>query len=158
MIAFKTGDMFTSQADAYICPVTTWGYENTGITLRFEKEYPMYLQEYRRLCDKGTIRPRDIHFMALMLDCSHDDNERPYYIISLPIRSIIYGSDKIYKDDVLISMLRMLRNIKHEYHFINSIAFPVLDYPELGLKWQSLKRHIISLVYCDPKIDFEIWG
>lgn len=62
MITFKSGSIFTSQAQCIVNPVNCVGVMGKGLALEFKKRYPDMFSRYHALCNKGEISVGKIAF------------------------------------------------------------------------------------------------
>ncbi len=60
IVFFKSGDLFLEDAQALVNPVNCVGVMGAGLALAFKKKYPRNFQDYKRICDRGELRPGQI--------------------------------------------------------------------------------------------------
>jgi O-acetyl-ADP-ribose deacetylase (regulator of RNase III) len=64
MIEYKTGDIFTSQADVLVNPVNCMGVMGKGLAKEFKRLFLDEYREYKRACDAGAVRPGDVRYYS----------------------------------------------------------------------------------------------
>lgn len=57
MISFKTGNLFTSDAEALVNPVNCVGVMGKGVAALMKKEFPFNFEVYREACKMNELEP-----------------------------------------------------------------------------------------------------
>lgn len=128
VMIFKTGDIFSSKAQALINTVNCEGHLGKGIAYQFKKKYPEMEKEYVEVCKSGKLRPGILHFYQ-----AHDK-----LIINFPTKDKWRAKSKMqYIEDGLLALSQeiVIRDIK-------SIAIPPLGSGNGGLNWHEVKARI----------------
>jgi O-acetyl-ADP-ribose deacetylase (regulator of RNase III)/uncharacterized protein YwgA len=130
MIAYITGNIFESPAQALVNTVNTVGVMGKGIALQFKNEFPKNFRDYAQACKIGTLQIGQLLVV--------EDN------------SLLYGSKKIinfptktdwrkpseypYIEQGLVDLVRIIKEQQ-----ITSIAIPPLGAGNGGLDWHKVK-------------------
>ena len=59
-LEFVTGSIFERDTQLLVCPVNTYGVAGAGLALEFKKRYPSQVDQYRKICRAGMLRPGQI--------------------------------------------------------------------------------------------------
>lgn len=57
MLVYLESDLFTSPAQTLVNPVNSVGIMGKGLARTFKQRYPRMFEEYRRVCEAGSLRP-----------------------------------------------------------------------------------------------------
>lgn len=135
MIKFITGNLFESDADAFVNTVNTEGVMGKGIALQFKKQYPNNYKEYRAKCKKGDFTIGDLLFFE---EANFATGSK--WIINFPTKTTWRKpSEYSYIDNGLDTLVKEIGK-----YTINSIAIPPLGSGNGGLDWQIVKQKIIQ--------------
>jgi O-acetyl-ADP-ribose deacetylase (regulator of RNase III) len=72
------GDLFDQKVEAIVNPVNCVGVMGAGLSLEFRSRWPHMYYEYKRLCDKGDLRPGVIF--------PYVDGNGPMWILNVPTK------------------------------------------------------------------------
>ena len=61
MFKIAQGDMFESGAPILVNPCNCKGVARAGVSLEFKNRWPLSFYEYRSQCEKGYLKPGNIH-------------------------------------------------------------------------------------------------
>lgn len=134
MIHYVTGNLFDSDAEAYVNTVNTVGVMGKGIAFQFKKIFPNNFKIYKDVCDKKEF---DIGQLLVTEDQNIDIGKK--IIINFPTKKHWRSpSEYTYIELGLIELIKTIsaRGIK-------SIAIPPLGSGNGGLKWHKVK-HILE--------------
>lgn len=128
MIRFTNGDMFSVNADILINTVNCVGVMGAGVALAFKERYPSMYIEYKELCNKGLIKPGELHVW-------HNNDK---IIVNFPTKRH-WRNKSLYKD--IESGLVVLN------HFLKTknkgrVALPALGCGHGGLDWNIVSKMI----------------
>ena len=127
MIEYTTGNIFESNAEAYVNPVNCVGVMGKGLALQFKQNYPQMFRSYEIACIHGQVDPGKHHVYCTGI-------KRPAYIINFPTKR--HWRDKSRLIDITYG-LRMLNQVIAK-HDIKSIALPPLGCGLGGLPWNQV--------------------
>lgn len=132
MITYKTGDIFTEEAQAIVNTVNCVGVMGRGIALQFKKRFPENFKAYETACKLKEVVPGKIFVYQTGLLIA------PQYIINFPTKRHWRGASRIEDieaglDDLAEVITRL--NIK-------SIAIPPLGAGLGGLDWNDVRTRI----------------
>ena len=130
MISYVAGSLFESPAQTLVNTVNTVGAMGKGIALTFKQIYPEMFNEYRDLCEKGTLKIGSLHLYRtphkLVLNFPTKEHWRrpskPEYI-ETGLKAFVSNFEKMR---------------------IRSIAFPPLGCGNGELAFQSVVRPIMD--------------
>jgi len=57
VLTYKTGDLFTSDADVLVNGVNCYGAMGAGIAVEFKRRFPDMYNIYKRACEDGYVKP-----------------------------------------------------------------------------------------------------
>lgn len=57
MVELKQGTIFDSDAEVLVNTVNCVGVMGAGVALRFRIKYQGFFEQYKKVCDKGLLRP-----------------------------------------------------------------------------------------------------
>ena len=134
MIAFTTGNLLDTNAEALVNTVNTVGVMGKGIALMFKEAYPANFKAYERACKSGDVRIGRV-FMT-----SSGSFIGPKWIINFPTKQHWRGKTQI---EWIKDGLSDLRRVVEE-HEIKSIAIPPLGCGNGGLDWSLVRQEIIK--------------
>jgi O-acetyl-ADP-ribose deacetylase (regulator of RNase III)/uncharacterized protein YwgA len=131
MIAYITGNIFKSTAQAFVNTVNTVGVMGKGIALQFKKEFPKNYRDYAQSCKNGTLQIGQLLVV--------EDNSLLYgkkTIINFPTKTDWRKpSEYAYIEQGLIDLVRIIKEQQ-----LTSIAIPPLGAGNGGLDWHRVKK------------------
>jgi O-acetyl-ADP-ribose deacetylase (regulator of RNase III) len=126
------GDIFNSNAEAWIVPVNVQGSMGAGLAMAFKFRYVHLFLEYKDLCDKKKISVGKVVFFEQKV------KPIPKWIVLFPTKKEWAKLSKIeYIEDGLVHLELELENYK-----IKSLAMPALGCGRGGLPWYDVKALI----------------
>lgn len=133
MIKYLTGNLFESDAQAWVNAVNTLGVMGKGIALQFKKTFPVNFKIYADACKKGEVKTGE---MLVVKDFNQTTGEK--IIVNFPTKQdwrkpSEYSFIEAGLDDLLL--------IINKYQ-ITSIAIPALGAGNGGLEWAKVKALI----------------
>lgn len=145
MIAYICGNMFDSNAEAFVNPVNCVGVMGRGLALEFKKKFPSNFLFYQEKCRTGEVV---IGRMAVF-----DNGEKPKYIINFPTKEHwCYNSKLSYIEKGLENLCLTVNGLG-----ISSIALPMLGCGLGGLNSEEvcpvMERYLSTL----DKVDVFIY-
>ena len=132
MIEFKTGDVFTENAEALVNSVNCVGVMGRGIALQFKKAFPDNFAAYAAACEREEVRP------GRMFVYETRQITNPRYIINFPTKRHWRGRSRMADID---AGLEALANTICKLE-IRSIAIPPLGSGLGGLPWEDVRWRI----------------
>ena len=129
MMKFKTGDIFTEDAEALVNSVNCVGVMGRGIALQFKNMYPVNFKSYADACKRKEVQP------GRMLVFETGQITNPRYIINFPTKRHWRGKSRI--EDIESGLASLAQEIVARN--IRSIAIPPLGSDLGGLKWQDVR-------------------
>lgn len=131
-ITFKTGDLFSEHAEAIVNTVNCVGVMGKGVALEFKRRWPENFRAYKRLCDRGELRPGK-SFIFENADMFDPCGRR--FLINFPTKDHWRdGSRMEYIEDGLDDLVLQIRKLG-----IRSVAMPPLGCGNGGLNWKQVK-------------------
>jgi O-acetyl-ADP-ribose deacetylase (regulator of RNase III) len=149
-LTFKTGDMFQENADAIVNTVNCVGVMGKGVALEFKHRWPDNFRAYKRLCDRGELRPGKVYI--------HQEgdvlNGRNRFLINFPTKDHWRAKSKIEfidrgLDDFVVQVKRLQ---------IKSVAMPPLGCGNGGLEWSEVKALITKKLSAVQDVDFVVFA
>lgn len=136
MIEFKTGDIFSEDAEALVNTVNCVGVMGRGVALQFKRAYPKNFKAYAECCKRNELRPGQM----FVFDTGELTN--PRYIINFPTKRHWKGKSRI--EDIESGLGALVKEI--ESHGIRSIALPPLGSGLGGLPWPDVQAVMQSVL------------
>ncbi len=136
MIEYKTGDIFTVEAEAIVNTVNCVGVMGRGIALQFKKKYPHNFKVYAEACKHKEVAP------GKMFVYETGKVVGPKHIINFPTKRHWRGKSQI--GDIETGLVDLARVIKEKN--IESVALPPLGCGLGGLPWLEVKKRIECLL------------
>lgn len=136
MLAFKSGNILTDDADALVNTVNCVGVMGRGIALQFKNAFPDNFKAYAAACQRQEVRPGRMFVFAT------GQITRPLYIINFPTKRHWRGRSRI--EDIesgLVSLVDVIRELG-----IRSVAIPPLGSGLGGLPWSEVKSRIMAAI------------
>ena len=134
MIEYKSGDIFTENAEALVNSVNCVGVMGRGIALQFKNVFPENFEAYAAACKRQEVRP------GRMFVFETGRLTNPRYIINFPTKRHWRGKSRI--EDVEVGLEALIQEIRERG--IRSIAIPPLASGLGGLKWSEIRPRIES--------------
>ena len=134
MIEFKTGDIFSEDAEALVNTVNCVGVMGRGVALQFKRAYPKNFKAYAECCKRNELQPGQM----FVFDTGELTN--PRYIINFPTKRHWKGKSRI--EDVESGLGALVKEI--ESRGIRSIALPPLGSGLGGLSWLDVQAAMQS--------------
>lgn len=128
MIKYTTGNLFESNAEAFVNTVNCEGYMGKGIAYQFKLKYPENNKSYISACKTGALR----------IGTLHSFKEKDTTIINFPTKNKWRAKSKMSYIEVGLDELIKLINTQN----IKSIALPPLGSGNGGLIWADVKNLI----------------
>ena len=124
-------NLFHNQAQAFVNPVVTNGFMNSGLSAQFHSLFWGLFKSYKKACDNNEIEIGKCHVYETGYDF-------PKYIINFPTRICTRSKSKML---YIEKGLHDLANIIQKYD-IEDIVIPALGCGKGGLKW----NHVMKLI------------
>ena len=132
MIAYKTGNILTEDAEALVNSVNCVGVMGRGIALQFKKAFPENYKSYAAACERDEVKP------GRMFVYETGQLTNPRYIINFPTKRHWRGKSRMEDIDAgLVGLAEEIRSRK-----IRSIAIPPLASGLGGLNWSEVRPRI----------------
>lgn len=134
MLTFLQGNLFDSQAEAWVNPVNCLGVMGKGIALQFKERFPEVFRAYRKLClEYGDgLSPGKLHV------CLLSNSSTPRAVINFPTKHHWRDPSKYaYVIDGLKSLTVAIKDDNFK-----SVAIPALGCGNGGLNWKIVKSCI----------------
>lgn len=132
MIAFKTGDILTEDAEALVNTVNCIGIMGRGIALQFKKAFPENYTAYAAACKRDEVQP------GHMFVSETGQLTNPRYIINFPTKRHWRGKSRM--EDIDAGLVALAEEIRARN--IRSIAIPPLGSGLGGLDWSQVRARI----------------
>lgn len=145
MIAYKTGNLFESNADILVNTVNCEGVMGKGIALQFKEKFPQMYKDYRDYCKKGLLKPGDYYqwrnFDIGLWDIYEHD---PRYIINFATKNSWRNKSKLEWIEEGLKKLVVTLKYKYDHDYAYSIAFPKLGCNNGGLDWETQVKPLME--------------
>lgn len=127
-LAFVSGDIFESKAEALVNPVNAVGVAGKGLALLFKRRFPENNRKYVQACERGDLQAGGIYV-------TKTDRRSPRWIINFATKNDWRNKSKyVYIDSGLVELREALLDLG-----INSVAIPALGAGLGGLDWSTVK-------------------
>ena len=136
MIAYKTGDILTEDAEALVNTVNCVGVMGRGIALQFKNTFPENFKSYAAACKRNEVQPGRM----FVFETSQLTN--PRYIINFPTKRHWRGKSRI--EDIDAGLVALAEEIRSRN--IQSIAIPPLGSGLGGLDWSEVRPRIEAML------------
>lgn len=148
MIAFKNGDMFTSDAP-YLChQVNCMGRMGSGIAKTVREKFPNAYKAYMNLCQSDGVTPDDLLGTAQFVECGTQTIVNLFAQRNYGYDGALYTNYEAFRN--------CLRNIKESAHLGTTIAFPNgIGCGLGGAKWETILGMIKEELADDYEV--EVW-
>lgn len=130
MLEFKTGNLFSEEAEALVNTVNCVGVMGRGIAYQFKVNYPGNFKAYKKACDQGLVQP------GRMFVHNTGQLNGPKFIINFPTKRHWRGKSRV--QDIEAGLESLAREI--EERDIQSIAIPPLGSGLGGLDWHEVRN------------------
>jgi O-acetyl-ADP-ribose deacetylase (regulator of RNase III) len=147
MIAYTTGDILTSTAEALVNSVNCVGVMGRGIALQFKEMYPENFKVYKEACDRNEVQPGQM-FVFATGHLTH-----PRFIINFPTKRHWRGKSRI--ADIESGLVDLVSTI--ERLNIQSIAIPPLGSGLGGLEWGDVRPRIEGALIGLPDVQVTVY-
>lgn len=142
MLEYKTGDLFTSKANAYAHGCNTKGKMNAGIARQFRERFPEMFDDYQIKCRKGLFLPGEGYIYY---------NKNYPHVINLATQ-----------DDNGAGIVYMESAFKWLANSFNSLCIENVSMPRIGsglggLYW-DLTKEILERYFNNSELKVEIWS
>ncbi len=132
MIEYKTGDIFTEDAEALVNSVNCVGVMGRGIALQFKRRFPENFKAYEAACKRNEVNP------GRMFVFDTGKLTSPRYIVNFPTKRHWRAKSRL--EDIEAGLEALVEEIKARN--IKSIAIPPLGSDLGGLEWKQVRPHI----------------
>ena len=140
MIEYKSGNIFTSDAQAYVNPVNCVGVMGAGLAKQFKRKFPDNFKAYKAVCDDMEMMLGKCHFFDYRkvenLDISRN---YPVWIINFPTKYHWKDKSKIDCIEQALDDMIVQGNIGG-FGGIYSLAMPRVGCGLGGLQWEDVKN------------------
>ena len=155
MIQYTKGDIFDSDAEAFVNPVNCVGVMGKGLALKFKILYPDNFNAYKIMCDKGMLKPGYVitHTINQNRYEGSEYNGNPKYIINFPTKDHWKDPSTL---EYIESGLKALINIVDKNN-IKSVAVPPLGCGLGGLNWDDVNKLFHQYLKDVDSVDFIIY-
>ena len=136
MIQFKTGNLFTEDAEALVNTVNCVGFMGRGIALQFKKAFPENFKSYSAACKRNQVQPGRMFV--------HETGQltNPRYIINFPTKRHWKGKSRL--EDIDTGLVALGEEITARN--ITSIAIPPLGSGLGGLDWFEVRPRVKKML------------
>ena len=142
----KKGNIFNSEAQAFINPVNCVGVMGVGLAKQFKEIYPDNYIAYELACANKVVNT------GRMFVFKPEDG--PKYIINFPTKRHWKSKSKL---EYIETGLHDLRRIIKTYN-ISSVAIPALGAGLGGLKWNDVEDKITNILSSCDNVTIEIYA
>jgi O-acetyl-ADP-ribose deacetylase (regulator of RNase III) len=140
-IELKSGDLFTTEADAIVNTVNCVGIMGRGIALQFKNVYPANFKAYKAACNADLVQPGRMFVFET-------GKFTPRLIINFPTKRHWKGKSRI--EDIDSGLVALVQEIKARN--IKSIAIPPLGAGLGGLNWDDVLPRIKAALQNIPDL------
>lgn len=145
-LVLKTGDLFTSTADALGHGVNCMGLMGAGIAVAFKERCdPAMYEEYRKLCEQKLLKP------GLIYPFRNSDGR---YVINIASQEYP-GPDATYEwlDSGMANALAYCSQ-----RGLKSLAVPRIGCGIGGLEWDTVRDLMQQCANSYADVDLEVWS
>jgi O-acetyl-ADP-ribose deacetylase (regulator of RNase III) len=132
MIEYRTGDILSADAEAFVNTVNCVGVMGRGIALQFKKRFPANFKAYAAACKAEQVMP------GRMFVYETGWVTNPRWIINFPTKRHWRGKSRM--ADIEAGLSALAEEIRERG--IRSVAIPPLGSGLGGLQWQEVRRRI----------------
>ena len=136
MIEYKTGDLFTEDAEALVNSVNCVGVMGRGIALQFKNTFPENFKVYAEACKRNEVQP------GRMFVFETGQLTNPRYVINFPTKRHWRGKSRM--EDIESGLDALAQEIRERN--IRSIALPPLGSGLGGLEWSEVRSRIAAVL------------
>lgn len=145
-IELRTGDIFTTDAEAIVNTVNCVGIMGRGIALQFKNAYPSNFKAYKAACETEQVQPGRMFVFET-------GKFTPRFIINFPTKRHWKGKSRI--EDIEAGLIALVEEIKSRG--IKSVAIPPLGAGLGGLDWNDVLPRIKTALQDIPDVDVIIF-
>lgn len=143
MIHYIQGNLFTSNAKVLVNTVNTVGVMGKGIAADYKKIYPKMFEEYKMLCENGTLDIGELHLYKT-------SNK---WILNFPTKKHWKSPSKIdYIEKGLKKLIEQGSRLQ-----LTDIAMPKLGCGNGGLDWETQVKPIVEKYLKKTPINVSIY-
>ena len=147
MIISTTGNLIVAETEALVNTVNCEGFMGKGIALQFKQAFPDNYKAYKKVCDRGELRP------GHMFIFDTGSMVFPKYIINFPTKDKWRAPSKMeYIKDGLAELISEIRRLE-----IKSVAVPPLGAGLGGLDWKKVKPLIEEAFAALPEVEVQLF-
>ena len=132
MITYKSGDLFSEDAEALVNPVNCVGVMGRGVALQFKRAWPENFDAYAAACRRREVQP------GRMFVFERSAPAGPRYIVNFPTKR--HWRDKSIIEDIDAGLSALVVEVRRRG--IRSIAIPALGAGLGGLDWADVRPRI----------------
>ena len=132
MIELHKGDILQAEVEALVNTVNCVGVMGRGIALQFRKEFPENYTAYKKVCERGELRPGRVFVFEL------NQLQNPRYVINFPTKRHWKGKSRI--EDIRAGLEALVKEVRSLG--IRSVAIPPLGCGLGGLSWTQVRPMI----------------
>ena len=147
MIIFKRGNLFESNARAWINPVNTEGVMGKGLALKFKKTFPQNFIDYQVACRMGACRIGKVHISW------RGGPNLPEWIINFPTKREWRKPSEL--QFIAKGIISLKDFVKREG--IGSVAMPALGCGLGGLPWVKVSSLLRTELGRDRRCQYTIF-
>jgi len=141
----KTGDIFSSQAEAVGHGVNTLGYMGAGIAAQFSRKFPVMYAQYKELCEGHRLKPGKVFVYHIP--------QTDRWVFNLASQKNPGADAQLYLVEESVANAFFIMDSLG----ITSIALPRIGSGIGGLNWDDVKAEIERVASYNPHITVELW-
>ncbi|MDM7461274.1 MAG: macro domain-containing protein [bacterium] len=146
VIRLKQGDLFQSDAEAWVNTVNTQGVMGKGLAYEFKKRFPQNHRFYEEACKNGQMRIGKVLVFPT-------EQLTPQYIFNFPTKQHWRSKSKLeYIRDGLQDLAQAVRQ-----YGVRSIAIPPLGCGQGGLRWDEVRALIEETFAQMPDVEVQLY-
>ena len=127
----ENGNIFKSEAHAYVNPVNCVGVMGKGLAWAFQVRFPGNFESYEKICSQHRLQPGKVFVVR-------NKEAPPPLIINLPTKRHWVDESKL--DDIVSGLQSLAKALIH--FKAKSVAVPALGCGLGGLDWDDIKPAI----------------
>lgn len=141
---FISGNIFNSNARAFVDAVNCMGVKGAGLALQFKRNFPQSYLDYREHCQQNGMAPGQVLV----------SEESGRIIIHFPTKVDWRNPSKL--DWIELGLIDLVNQVNQRG--IESIAIPQLGCGLGGLDWENVRPLIVAAAARMPNCRVEIYG